>query len=150
MTAITNVTRRGFLGGSAAAMGGLVLGVKLPLGGRAAQAAADEAGTLNAFLAVAPDGRVTFQNPFCEMGQGTWTSIPTIIAAGTLNGIEIYQSGDLQLAADAFVAAGLSFIFALIAIALMMAWLRRASFTPFVVYRIALGVFLLVVAYGVI
>ncbi len=77
-------------------------------------------------------------------------SIPTIIAAGTLNGIEIYQSGDLQLAADAFVAAGLSFIFALIAIALMMAWLRRASFTPFVVYRIALGVFLLVVAYGVI
>lgn len=80
MTAITNVTRRGFLGGSAAAMGGLVLGVKLPLAGRAARAAGSEAGTLNAFLTVGPDGKVTFQNPFCEMGQGTWTSIPTIIA----------------------------------------------------------------------
>lgn len=75
-------------------------------------------------------------------------SIPTIIAAGTLSGIDIYQSGDVQLAADAFVAAGLSFIFALIAIALMMAWLRRASFTPFVVYRIILGGFLLAVVYG--
>lgn len=80
MTAITNVTRRGFLGGSAAALGGLVLGVRLPLGGRAAQAADNADGTLNAFLTVAPDGKVTFQNPFCEMGQGVWTSIPTIIA----------------------------------------------------------------------
>jgi undecaprenyl-diphosphatase len=76
-------------------------------------------------------------------------SIPTIIAAGTLSGIDIYQSGNAQLAADAFVAAGLAFIFALIAIALMMAWLRRASFTPFVVYRILLGGFLLAVVYGV-
>ena len=70
--------------------------------------------------------------------------------------VEARPRADIQsacrgaLVADAFVAAGLSFIFALIAIALMMAWLRRASFTPFVVYRIALGVFLLVVAYGVI
>jgi undecaprenyl-diphosphatase len=76
-------------------------------------------------------------------------SIPTIIAAGTLSGIDIYQSGNAQLAADAFVAAGLAFIFALIAIALMMAWLRRASFTPFVVYRILLGGLLLAVVYGV-
>ena len=75
-------------------------------------------------------------------------SIPTIIAAGTLSGIEIYESGNVQLANDAFVAAGLSFVFALIAIALMMAWLRRASFAPFVVYRIILGGFLLAVAYG--
>ncbi len=77
-------------------------------------------------------------------------SIPTIIAAGTLSGIEIYESGDVQLANDAFVAAGLSFLFALIAIALMMAWLRRASFTPFVIYRILLGGILLAIAYGVI
>jgi undecaprenyl-diphosphatase len=76
-------------------------------------------------------------------------SIPTIIAAGTLSGIEIYESGDVQLASDAFVAAGLAFFFALIAIALMMAWLRRASFTPFVIYRIFLGGFLLALVYGV-
>jgi len=76
-------------------------------------------------------------------------SIPTIIAAGTLTGIDIYRSGNVQLATDAFVAAGLAFFFALIAIALMMAWLRRASFTPFVIYRVVLGVFLLTVAYGI-
>lgn len=77
-------------------------------------------------------------------------SIPTIIAAGTLSGLDLYKSGDAQLAADAFVAAGLAFITALIAIALMMAWLKRASFTPFVLYRIVLGFFLLAVSYGLI
>ena len=75
-------------------------------------------------------------------------SIPTIIAAGTLSGIDIYKSGNVTLAADAFVAAGLAFVTALIAIALMMAWLRRASFAPFVAYRIVLGALLLAVAYG--
>lgn len=77
-------------------------------------------------------------------------SIPTIIAAGTLSGIEIYKSGNVHLATDAFVAAGLAFGFALIAIAIMMAWLKRASFTPFVIYRIFLGGGLLVFAYGLV
>ena len=35
-----------------------------------------------------------------------------------------------------------------VAIAAMMAWLRRATFTPFVVYRVVLGVLLLAFAYG--
>lgn len=77
-------------------------------------------------------------------------SIPTILAAGTLAGIDIYKSGDVQLAGDAFVAAGLAFVSALIAIAVMMAWLKRASFTPFVIYRVVLGVVLLAVAYGLV
>ncbi len=77
-------------------------------------------------------------------------SIPTIIAAGTLSGLDVYKSGNAQLASDVFVAAGLAFGFALIAIVIMMAWLKRASFTPFVVYRVILGAFLLVVAYGLI
>lgn len=75
-------------------------------------------------------------------------SIPTIIAAGSLSGWDLYQSGDFAMAQDALLAAGLAFISALIAIAIMMAWLKRASFTPFVVYRIFLGGALLVVAYG--
>ena len=77
-------------------------------------------------------------------------SIPTIVAAGALKGFELWQSGDARVTADAFVGAGLSFVAALIAIALMMAWLKRASFTPFVVYRVVLGAGLLLVAYGVI
>jgi undecaprenyl-diphosphatase len=75
-------------------------------------------------------------------------SIPAIVGAGTLKGLELWQSGDAQLTSDAFTAAGLAFVTALIAIALMMAWLKRASFTPFVVYRIVLGLFLLAVYYG--
>jgi undecaprenyl-diphosphatase len=77
-------------------------------------------------------------------------SIPTIIAAGVLKGWELYQTGDLTLAADVVVAAGLSLVAALIAIALMMAWLRRASFTPFVIYRVVLGGVILAYAYGLI
>lgn len=75
-------------------------------------------------------------------------SIPTIIGAGTLKGYELFQAGDTSLNISVFVAVVLSFITAFIAIFLMMAWLRRATFTPFVIYRILLGGFLLLVAYG--
>jgi len=75
-------------------------------------------------------------------------SIPTIIAAGALAGIDLYGSGDADLQVDAVIAAGLAFVTAFIAIALMMKWLRRASFTPFVVYRIVIGGGLLTFAYA--
>ena len=74
-------------------------------------------------------------------------SIPAIIAAGGLAGLDLYESGDIALGLDAAVAAGLSFITALIAIAVMMSWLRRASFLPFVIYRIVLGGGLLIWIY---
>lgn len=66
-------------------------------------------------------------------------SIPTIAGAGLLVGLELYDSGDVQLGLDALIAAGLAFIAALGAIALMMRWLEHAGFTPFVIYRLALG-----------
>ena len=75
-------------------------------------------------------------------------SIPTIVAAGTLAGLELYEAGDARLTADAVLAAGLAMVTALGAIALMMAWLRRATYTPFVLYRIVLGVVLLYFVYG--
>ena len=75
-------------------------------------------------------------------------SIPTILGAGTLAGLELYQSGDARLTSDAFLAAGLAFIAALISIAVLMAWLKRSSFTPFVIYRIILGCGLLAFSYG--
>ena len=74
--------------------------------------------------------------------------IPTIIAAGTLAGIDLVKLGDARLQSDAVIAAGLAFVTAYIAIALMMRWLRRASFTPFVVYRIVVGVGVLAFAYS--
>ncbi len=74
-------------------------------------------------------------------------SIPVIIGAGTLKGIELYRAADAQLTSDVFTAAGLAFFFALLAIALLMQWLKRASFTPFVVYRILLGAALVYIVY---
>ncbi len=75
-------------------------------------------------------------------------SIPAIAGAGVLKGLELYQSGDAVLTSAAFMAAGMAFAAALVAIMIMMAWLRRASFAPFVFYRVALGCVLLAIAYG--
>lgn len=77
-------------------------------------------------------------------------SIPTILGAGVLKGRDLVQSGDLALQQDVLMAAGLSFLFALMAIAMMMRWLRKNSFTPFVFYRVVLGAGLLALAYGVV
>jgi undecaprenyl-diphosphatase len=75
-------------------------------------------------------------------------AIPTILGAGLLEGYELYRSGDMSLAHDAVIGGVLAFLFGLAAIAFMMAWLRRASFTPFVVYRLALGALLMWIVYG--
>ena len=74
-------------------------------------------------------------------------SIPAILGAGALKGWELYHSADLQLTSDAILAAGLAFVVGLISIAVLMAWLRRATLTPFVVYRLALGAVLLYLVY---
>jgi undecaprenyl-diphosphatase len=71
-------------------------------------------------------------------------SIPAILGAGTLTGVDLYESGNIRLGFDAIVAAALSFLVAFLAIALMIRWLRRAGFTPFVLYRILLGAALLI------
>jgi len=75
-------------------------------------------------------------------------AIPTIIAAGVLGTKDIVESGNAQLGIDALIAAGLSFIAALIAIKLFMRWIASASMTPFVIYRLILGTVLLWIAYA--
>lgn len=75
-------------------------------------------------------------------------SIPTILAAGALVGRDILAAGDIVLGTDALLAAALSFVAALLAIASLMRWLRSASFTPFVVYRLVLGAGLLAWLYA--
>lgn len=75
-------------------------------------------------------------------------SIPTIAAAGLLLGVELMELGELAPTRDALLGGALAFVSALIAIVLMMRWLRRASFTPFVIYRLVLGFALLAIAYA--
>jgi len=77
-------------------------------------------------------------------------SIPTIAAAGTLVGVDLARAEDWTVTREALLAAGLSMVAALLAVAVMMAWLRRAGFMPFVLYRIVLGLGLLAIAYGVV
>ena len=74
-------------------------------------------------------------------------SIPTIIGAGVLKGFELSISANEILFYDVLTVTGLSFLFALMAISLLMVWLRRASFTPFVIYRVLLGGVLLSIVY---
>jgi undecaprenyl-diphosphatase len=74
-------------------------------------------------------------------------SIPAILGAGSLKGFELYESGNMVVTHDALMAAGLAFISALIALVILMAWIKRASFTPFFVYRLILGAGLLYMAY---
>ncbi len=74
-------------------------------------------------------------------------SIPTIIASGTLMGIDVVRVADWQAARDGAIAALVSFFAAWAALVFMMRLLRTVSFTPYVIYRLILGSVLLVVAY---
>ncbi|MFP7569557.1 undecaprenyl-diphosphate phosphatase [Marivita sp. S2033] len=75
-------------------------------------------------------------------------SIPTIIASGTLLGLEMRHEADVAILKDAAIAAGFAFVAALGALALMMRLLKSTSFTPYVVYRVVVGVILLIIAYS--
>ncbi|MDJ0894979.1 MAG: undecaprenyl-diphosphate phosphatase [Alphaproteobacteria bacterium] len=70
-------------------------------------------------------------------------SIPVILAAGAVAVLDIVEAGNVALGADALLACGLACLAGYVAIAAMMRWLSFASFTPFVVYRIVLGLGLL-------
>lgn len=67
-------------------------------------------------------------------------SIPTISAAGLYKGIQLVQEGNTAEIERALMMAGFSAIAGFFAIVFMMYWLRRASFAPFVIYRILLGI----------
>ena len=74
-------SRRRFLK-AAAAGGALLLSVELTLPAAKAVAAPGDAGseTFNAVVRIGADGVVTLVMPRVEMGQGTYTSLPMLIA----------------------------------------------------------------------
>ncbi len=76
-------------------------------------------------------------------------SIPAILAAGLLTGYLLWQQENMQQITDAFNIMGYSFIFSLMAIYILMQWLKKWSFLPFAIYRILLGTLLLLDAYGI-
>ena len=75
------VTRRQFVLVASAVGGALVLGVAARrLQHRNEPPAGATSGALNAFVRIEPGGKITLVMPKVEMGQGTYTSLPMLIA----------------------------------------------------------------------
>jgi isoquinoline 1-oxidoreductase subunit beta len=77
---LDHLTRRGFLQAGAAAGGGLMLSLSLPLTNGEAETADAGGFAPNAFIRIGGDGQIVLTMPYVEMGQGTYTSIPMLIA----------------------------------------------------------------------
>ncbi len=73
-------------------------------------------------------------------------AIPTILAFGLFAGIKLASAGAGASITGAAIVAMLSFVSAYLAILGFMRLTQRMSFTPFVIYRILLGVALLIFA----
>jgi isoquinoline 1-oxidoreductase beta subunit len=75
----SGLSRRTLLKAGLASGGGLLLSMRMPV--LAAHAAALPTDFVpNAFIRIAPSGQITLTMPYVEMGQGTYTSIPMLIA----------------------------------------------------------------------
>src|SRR5712664_3991667 len=75
----SGLSRRTLLKAGLASGGGLLLSMRMPV--LAAHATALPTDFVpNAFIRIAPSGQVTLTMPYVEMGQGTYTSIPMLIA----------------------------------------------------------------------
>ncbi|KKW06164.1 MAG: Undecaprenyl-diphosphatase [candidate division CPR1 bacterium GW2011_GWC1_49_13] len=71
-------------------------------------------------------------------------SLPIVFAAGLYQLLGVYQAGELAVQAPDFAVGILSsFLVGLLAIKFLFSILRKYSLVPFAIYRIALGVFLL-------
>ncbi len=76
-------------------------------------------------------------------------SIPTIVAAGALEIFRLWKTSSIGAIYDTFDAVGYSFIASVLVIFFMMKWVRKFSFLPFVVYRVFLGIALILHSYDV-
>jgi isoquinoline 1-oxidoreductase beta subunit len=74
------LTRRSFLQAGAAAGGGLMLSLRLPFANGHAEAAGADGFAPNAVIRIERDGQIVLTMPYVEMGQGTYTAIPMLIA----------------------------------------------------------------------
>src|SRR5256885_15182885 len=94
------LSRRAFLGRSAAAGAGLVIGFYFPK-----SSSAQTAGVFspNAYLRITPDEKITIVVARTEMGQGVWAALPMILAEELevdLKQITIEQAGASTLFGD--------------------------------------------------
>lgn len=74
-------------------------------------------------------------------------SIPIIAGAGVFKTWRLVQAGEAAALQGVGLAVALSAIAGFLSIAFLMYWLRRGSFTPFVVYRVGVGLLVLYTLY---
>ena len=79
-TTTTNLSRRKFIVGSAAAGGGLALGIPFPFGVGDAAAQVASGTEINAWVVVRPDDTCVVRIARSEMGQGTLTGLAQLVA----------------------------------------------------------------------
>ena len=75
-------------------------------------------------------------------------SIPVIIAAAVIGMADAIRLNNFLTIRDGAIATFFSAVSAYIALSVMMNWVKRISFTPFVIYRIVLGALLIWWAYA--
>ena len=70
-------------------------------------------------------------------------SIPAIFMATVYQSMQLYEVGNIESLNEHLLGMILSFIFSYITIHLFISTINKISFTPYIVYRIALGLLLL-------
>lgn len=70
-------------------------------------------------------------------------SVPTILAAGALEAFRLYKTGGIAELTSVTDAVFYSFIASIVVIFAMLKWLKKFTFLPFVIYRIVLGLALI-------
>lgn len=75
-------------------------------------------------------------------------SIIAMTAAGGMGALKLIESGNASLVGDAAIATGVTFVSALCVMAFLMKFLQTHTFKAFAIYRILLGIGLLVAVYG--
>ena len=72
-------------------------------------------------------------------------SIPAILMASTYQITQLLDSNDILLIREYFFGFLFSFIFSYLTIRLFISTINRITFSPYIIYRIVLGTFLLVI-----
>ena len=75
-------------------------------------------------------------------------SIPVIIAATSLESISLYMEKGFFLNNDMIIGVTVSFVTAFLTVTLFMQWINKASLKIFVIYRVILGIMILIFSYS--
>ena len=92
-------------------------------------------------------GRMLGFNRFDSAKISFFLSIPTLTAASLMGIYNVYREGSAELNFLAIVAVIFSFTFSYITIALFFNFIKKFNLNIFIIYRIALSLFILGIVY---